>query len=84
MNTDLAKYRENAPQNFLAILYLDTIHYFNIIVNMVIIRYTGHATVTESADETDLKSVGSNLVWVQIPPVAPTASFICASLLSND
>ena len=29
------------------------------------------ASVAESADAADLKSVGSNTVWVQVPPFAP-------------
>ena len=30
-----------------------------------------YATVTELVDERDLKSLDSNVVWVQVPPVAP-------------
>ena len=30
-----------------------------------------YATVTELVDERDLKSLDSNVVWVQVPSVAP-------------
>ena len=34
-----------------------------------------HADVTELADEADSKSVGSNTVWVQVPPSVPKNTF---------
>ena len=35
---------------------------------------TANAEVVELADTTDSKSVGSNIVWVQVPPSAPIFS----------